>query len=73
MPLESSLTCAMSYKQTSSYLFRDLSKRKKKAYKTELKTKINDLCFYIENAGLLSTPIKIWFDILLNKFKIKKD
>jgi hypothetical protein len=73
MPEESSSTCAMPDKQTSSHVFKDLNKRKKRAYKNELKLKINDLCSYIEKAGLLSTPVKIWFDFLLNKFKIKNN
>lgn len=49
-----------------------MNRRAKIKFNQDLKTKINDLSNLLENSGLLSAPVKIWFSILCQKFKIDR-
>jgi hypothetical protein len=53
-------------------LFHDMNRRAKMKFNKHLKTKINDLSNLLEVSGLLTAPIKMWFNILCQKFKIKR-
>ena len=55
-----------------AFHFNKLSRRKKKSFKKVLLSKVNDLSIFLENADLLSSSVKTWFDIFLNKFKLKR-
>ena len=54
-------------------MFHDMNRRAKMKFNKHLKTKINDLSNLLEVSGLLSAPVKMWFDILCQKFKINRN